>query len=189
MVGAIAVLLATTIVPTAAQGSRSDEALARTLGRLIAAYESHPAKGIVRAASNAAARTAFDQDPALREAMLAAAEAHGAADPIGALALMAEEAAVLGLGSSLAELYEILAPPPDWGAIIAALLEDAEQYADPDSIFPVTHSHTETLEEGGTVIGYMVWFRQWIDPEGGIQRFIIYALDTDFEIVGVQVQI
>jgi hypothetical protein len=175
----------------AADSDTNDETLAGVLGTLISGYESHHAVGLVRAGVSVVGNLSVPDSAALYEIAIATAEAKGALDPAGALGDMAAAAEGLGLGTALTEFAEAGAPPPDWDAIIAELLIDAQQYADPSVYFDVrAPDGPEVLvDPDGVVTGYTLTYSQWIDPEGGIRLYIVYTLNTDLEVTGVLVWI
>ena len=90
-----------TLVPTAA-ASQQDDALARGLGAMIAAYERRPNPGLLRGATQLVNQMADPSSLALLAITIDSAAARGAADILGTLRVMGVEAELAGLGAALA---------------------------------------------------------------------------------------
>ena len=87
-----------TLVPTAA-ASQQDDALARGLGAMIAAYERRPNPGLLRGATQLVNQMADPSSLALLAITIDSAAARGAADILGTLRVMGVEAELAGLAA------------------------------------------------------------------------------------------
>lgn len=75
---------------------------------------------------------------------------------------------------------------PEMMALADALAEDAEWYRDDSVYFGIDFSHVQVYTDAsGAVIGYTFAFVQWIDPEGGIQFWVHFIVDTCLDVFDV----
>jgi hypothetical protein len=74
--------------------------------------------------------------------------------------------------------------------VIESLIQDAtERYADHDVIFPVEFGQVEIIYSGSDAVRYRVDLYQWLDRECGVQLWIKYWLNAEFEVEDVIVYI
>ncbi|MBW2526251.1 MAG: hypothetical protein JRI23_18870 [Deltaproteobacteria bacterium] len=78
---------------------------------------------------------------------------------------------------------------PALADVVADLETDALTYADPNVTFPVRFGQVEVFTVDGEPIGYEVELVQTIDPEGGIQLWIVYSVDSCYGVLDVDVSI
>jgi hypothetical protein len=69
------------------------------------------------------------------------------------------------------------------------LMSWAVALSDDSVMFPVRFAEVEILLHDGVPVLYTVRFVQTIDPEGGIQMWYVFTLDTDYEVQDVDVYI
>ncbi len=82
------------------------------------------------------------------------------------------------------EIWNEASLDSSWSETIAELAVDAEYYK-ANTYFPVTFGNLSIFRDNDVAVRYQVGFRQWIDPEGGVQLWIVYTLNSCREVIDI----
>ncbi|MBW2459117.1 MAG: hypothetical protein JRI68_31755 [Deltaproteobacteria bacterium] len=70
------------------------------------------------------------------------------------------------------------------------LMSLALQHKDPNSSYPVNFAQEfEAWSVDGVPVRYDIPYFQTMDPEGGIQLWIVVTIDADYQVIGSKVYI
>ena len=74
---------------------------------------------------------------------------------------------------------------PTLASLVEELDEDASSYRSTHVWFPMQFSHVEVYSIDGVPQVYEIAFRQWLDPECGVLLWVVYTVDSCFNVVSV----